>query len=69
VEPAPTGSVITQDLEYAVKFGPLGWLLDRIVMKRKLTRTLDAVFENLVKHAEDAPDTTLSAGATPSGHC
>ena len=52
VEPAPTGSVITQDLEYAVKFGPLGWLLDRLVMRRKLTATLDSVFDNLVRHAE-----------------
>ena len=52
VAPASNGSVITQDLEYRVKFGPLGWLLDRLVMKRKLTATLDSVFENLVKHAE-----------------
>ena len=41
-----------KDLEYAVKFGPVGWLLDRLVMRRKLTATLDSVFENLVKHAE-----------------
>jgi hypothetical protein len=52
IEAAPTGSTVTQDLEYSVKFGPLGWLLDRLMMKRKLTRALDAVFENLVKHAE-----------------
>jgi hypothetical protein len=52
VEPVPAGSVITQKLEYAVKFGPLGWLLDRLVMKRKLTKTLDAVFASLVRHAE-----------------
>jgi hypothetical protein len=43
---------ITQDLEYRVKLGPLGWLLDRLVMKRKLTHTLDAVFAELVKQAE-----------------
>src|SRR5262245_26301644 len=49
---APTGSVITQTLEYHVKFGPVGWLLDQLVMKRKLTATLNSVFDNLVKHAE-----------------
>lgn len=43
---------ITQDLEYRVKFGPLGWLLDNLVMRRKLTGTLDAVLAELVKHAE-----------------
>ena len=44
---------ITQDLEYQVKFGPLGWLLDRLVMKKKLTANLDLVFAELVKHAEN----------------
>jgi hypothetical protein len=52
VEPQGTGARITQSLEYRVKFGPLGWLLDRMVMKRKLTATLDAVFASLVRHAE-----------------
>ncbi len=42
-----------QELEYKVKFGPAGWLLDRLVMKRKLTATLDDVFAALVKHAEN----------------
>ena len=53
VEPEGSGTRITQRLDYAVKFGPLGWLLDRLVMKRKLTATLDEVFANLVKHAEE----------------
>jgi len=52
VEPSETGSVVTQKLDYAVKFGPLGWLLDRLVMKRKLSTTLDGVFAGLVAHAE-----------------
>jgi len=52
VEPQGGGACITQSLEYQVKFGPLGWLLDRLVMKRKLTATLDAVFASLVRHAE-----------------
>jgi hypothetical protein len=43
---------ITQSLEYRVKFGPLGWLLDRVVMKRKLAKTLDEVFASLVRHVE-----------------
>jgi hypothetical protein len=52
IEPRAGGSRITQALEYAVKFGPLGWLLDLLIMKRKLTSTLDDVFVRLAKHAE-----------------
>ena len=40
---------------YAIKpdgFGPVGWLLDALVMKRKLSSTLDDVFASLVKQAE-----------------
>jgi hypothetical protein len=46
------GTRISQELEYQLKFGPLGWLLDRLVMRNKLTATLDDVFSSLVKHAE-----------------
>jgi Polyketide cyclase / dehydrase and lipid transport len=52
VEPSGDGTRITQALEYQVKFGPLGWLLDRLMMKRKMTATLDDVFASLVKLAE-----------------
>jgi hypothetical protein len=52
IEPSGGGTRITQLLEYAVKFGPLGLLLDRLVMKRKLTTALDEVFASLVRHAE-----------------
>jgi len=52
IEPDGEGTRITQELEYAVKFGPVGWLLDRMMMKRKLTATLDSVFASLVQHAE-----------------
>jgi hypothetical protein len=52
VEPADRGSVIRQKLEYAVRFGPLGWLLDRAILRRKLSRTLDQVFASLVEQAE-----------------
>jgi hypothetical protein len=42
---------ITQELEYRVKFGPMGWLLDRLAMERKLRTTLDGIFASLVEHA------------------
>jgi len=37
-----------------VKFGPLGRLLDNLVMPRKLKATLDEVFANLDRAAEAA---------------
>jgi ligand-binding SRPBCC domain-containing protein len=52
IEPAGSGTRITQSLEYKVKFGPIGWLLDTLVMRRKFSSTLDDVFASLVKHAE-----------------
>jgi ligand-binding SRPBCC domain-containing protein len=52
IEPDGGGTRIVQDLEYQVKFGPAGWLLDRLVMRRKLTATLDEVLAALVRHAE-----------------
>jgi len=55
IERKGSGSLITQELEYAVKFGPVGWVLDKLVMKRKLTTTLDDVFARLAKLAEAAP--------------
>ena len=54
VEQHGGGARITQSLEYQVKFGPVGWLLDRVVMKRKLTKSLDSVFASLARHAERA---------------
>jgi uncharacterized protein YndB with AHSA1/START domain len=52
IEPHGRGTRLTQSLEYEVKLGPVGWLLDRLVMRRKLTVTLDAVFASLARHAE-----------------
>jgi hypothetical protein len=54
VEPNHDGSHITQELEYRVKFGPIGWLLNRLAMKRKLRASLDGIFASLVRHAEGA---------------
>lgn len=56
IEPSERGTRITQSLDYAVKFGPLGWLLDRLVMRRKLTATVDHVFASLAQHAEGRTD-------------
>jgi hypothetical protein len=51
VKPSTGGTRITQELEYRMKFGPVGWLLDRLAMERKLRTTLDASFASLVRRA------------------
>lgn len=55
IAPAEQGSKLTQELEYQVKFGPLGWLLDRAVMRRKLQTSLDGVLAGLIRLAEGEP--------------
>jgi uncharacterized protein YndB with AHSA1/START domain len=62
IEPHGGGTRITQSLESQVKFGPLGWLLDQMMMKRKLTSTLNAVFASLARHAEGS-----ATGGEPMG--
>jgi hypothetical protein len=62
IEPAGGGTRIAQQLEYQVKFGPVGWVLDRIVMERKLRSTLDAIFASLVHMAEGR----TGSGAPPA---
>jgi hypothetical protein len=52
IEPSGSGSRISQTLEYAMKFGPLGWLLDALVMRRKLSGAMDDVFVRLARRAE-----------------
>ena len=52
LEPSGEATRITQVLEYQVKLGPLGWLLDRLVMRRKLRTSIDAVLAALVEQAE-----------------
>lgn len=46
------GTLVSQAMEYQVKFGLLGRLLDKLVMRRKLDQTLAEVFENLKRFVE-----------------
>ncbi|HYE85937.1 MAG TPA: SRPBCC family protein [Vicinamibacterales bacterium] len=52
LEPHGAGTRITQVLEYQPKFGPFGWLLNQIVMKRKLQAAIGEVFTGLARYAE-----------------
>ena len=50
--PDGAGTRITQQMEYQVKFGILGGLMDRLVMRRKLDQTLAEVFVSLKRFIE-----------------
>ena len=43
---------INQDLDYNIKFGPLGVLMDVLVMRRMLNNGIDEAFESLKLYVE-----------------
>ena len=50
--PDGAGTRVSQQMEYQVKFGALGALLDKLVMRRKLDQTLAEVFVSLKRFVE-----------------
>jgi Polyketide cyclase / dehydrase and lipid transport len=52
VEPAESGSKLSQRLEYRMKYGALGWLLNAIVLRRAIDRNVGTALQNLVAVAE-----------------
>jgi Polyketide cyclase / dehydrase and lipid transport len=52
IESQGTGSTLIQRLEYKMKFGPIGWVLDNLVLRRKITRNVGTALNNLVALAE-----------------
>ena len=53
------GTVVRQRMEYELKFGPLGRLLDALVVRRKWNAGIRGFFSGLKKHVE--------SGAQPAG--
>ena len=45
-------TVMSQELAYNVKFGPLGVFMDMLMMRRKLDKSIGEVFANLKRHVE-----------------
>jgi hypothetical protein len=54
ITPHGGGSVLTQELNYTMKFGPLGWLLNALLMKRNITKNVGAALEGLIRIAEQS---------------
>ena len=47
------GSFINQNLQYKMKFGLIGSLLDKLFMKKKLDSTLNSVFKSMKSYIEN----------------
>ncbi len=47
-----TATVVRQEMNYKLKYGPLGALMDAFMMRRKLDNSISEVFENLKRHVE-----------------
>ncbi|WP_332775550.1 SRPBCC family protein [Polaromonas sp.] len=54
LRPDGRNTLVKQEMNYKLKFGVLGLLLDKLVMRRKLDASIQEVFERLKLHVENA---------------
>ena len=52
VKAIPGGATLKQVLEYRMKFGPFGWLLNALVMRRALEKNIGAALKGVIRVAE-----------------
>lgn len=50
-----TGTLVRQEMNYRVKFGPIGVLLDEFIMRRTLDKSIREIFDNLKRYVEAPP--------------
>lgn len=58
LEPNGESTVVRQQMDYRLRFGPLGAALDALVMRRKLDGAVRDVFVNLKRYVEKSRPTT-----------
>lgn len=46
-------TLVRQEMDYKVKFGPIGTLMDVLMMRRMLNKGIGDAFESLKRYAED----------------
>lgn len=52
VQPSGEGSMVSQKMQYKMKFGLIGSLLDKLFMKKKLDSTMNSVFSSMKDYIE-----------------
>lgn len=53
LSPQGGGTLVSQDLEYSMKFGLLGQLMNTLIMKKKYNSILGDIFVGLKKYVEN----------------
>ena len=62
VEPTDNGrSIVTWDMDYRVKFGPLGWLLGQTLMKMMMGKIIDGNLKGLANKVRSNQSATAQA--------
>jgi hypothetical protein len=54
IAPNESGTILSQQLEYGMKYGPIGWVLNTLVLKRNITKNVGKALEGLIQIAEQA---------------
>lgn len=49
-----SGTVVSQRMEYELKFGPLGWLMDALMVRKKWDAGIKSFMKGLKRFAEEA---------------
>ncbi|MDX2018973.1 MAG: SRPBCC family protein [Deltaproteobacteria bacterium] len=58
-------TVVTQQMNYRLKFGPLGFLMDALMMRRKLDSGIRDIFENLKRYVESGGVQSVDGRTSP----
>ena len=61
LEPERQSTLVRQRMEYRLRFGPVGAVLDALVMRRKLDASVREVFASLKRYVEDGGNTAGEA--------
>jgi carbon monoxide dehydrogenase subunit G len=49
---SPTGVLVSMTLSYGMKLGPIGWLMNQMMVKKQFRKVLPMVLEGLKHHVE-----------------
>jgi len=52
LKPVDGGTLVSQDMEYQLKFGLLGSLMDVLIIRQKYGKILDDIFRGLKRYSE-----------------
>jgi hypothetical protein len=64
VAPASGGALVRVEMAYQLRFGPLGWLMHRLVMRPKLEKLIPLGLVKLQRHLERAGEATEHGAPT-----